>query len=112
MAQAAFVYEDALSRHVLRSDHPMRPARLRHTYELLAAYGAFDGESSRLIDPRAATEEELEWVHTPEYVAAVRSLSTGLNTAGSGGSGINRNGSGSATGGTTPSTRGCTMRPY
>ena len=88
MAQAAFVYEDALSRHVLRSDHPMRPARLRHTYELLAAYGAFDGETSRLIDPRAATEDELEWVHTPEYVAAVRSLSAGRNTAGSGGSGI------------------------
>ncbi len=80
MARAAFVYADALSRHVLRTDHPMRPERLRHTYELLAAYGAFDGETSRLIDPRAATEEELEWVHTPEYLAAVRSLSAGLAT--------------------------------
>ena len=79
MPRAAFVYADALSRHTLRADHPMRPARLRHTYELLAAYGAFDGDTSRLIDPRAATEEELEWVHTPEYVAAVRSLSAGLN---------------------------------
>ena len=81
MAEAAFVYDDALSRHVLRADHPMRPARLRYTYELLAAYGAFDGESSRLISPRTATEEEVEWVHTPEYVAAVRSLSAGLAAA-------------------------------
>lgn len=81
MPRAAFVYADALSRHTLRADHPMRPARLRYTYELLAAYGAFDGDSSRLIDPRAATDEELEWVHTPEYVAAVRSLSAGLNLA-------------------------------
>lgn len=79
MPRAAFVYADALSRHVLRADHPMRPARLRYTYELLAAYGAFDGESSRLMSPRSATEEELEWVHTPEYIAAVRSLSAGLN---------------------------------
>ena len=79
MPRAAFVYADELSRHVLRADHPMRPARLRYTYELLNAYGAFDGESSRLVSPRSATEEELEWVHTPEYIAAVRSLSAGLN---------------------------------
>ena len=78
MPNAAFVYDDALSRHVLRSDHPMRPIRLRHTYELLSAYGAFDGDASLLIDPRAATEAELEWVHTRDYVAAVRSLSAGL----------------------------------
>ena len=80
MPTAAFVYEDALSRHVLRSDHPMRPVRLRHTYELLSAYGAFDGEASLLIDPRATTEAELEWVHTRDYIAAVRSLSAGLAT--------------------------------
>ena len=81
MPRAAFVYGDALSRHILRADHPMRPARLRYTYELLNAYGAFDGESSRLVSPRSATEEELAWVHTPEYIAAVRSLSSGLNLA-------------------------------
>ena len=81
MPNAAFVYEDALSQHVLRSDHPMRPIRLRHTYELLSAYGAFDGDASLLIDPRAATEAELEWVHTGDYVAAVRSLSAGLAPA-------------------------------
>ncbi len=80
MPAAAFVYADALSRHVLRSDHPMRPVRLRYTYELLNAYGAFDGGASRLIDPRAAAETELEWVHTRDYIAAVRSLSAGLTT--------------------------------
>ena len=80
MPTAAFVYDDALSRHVLRNDHPMRPVRLRHTYELLSAYGAFDGDTSLLVDPRAATERELEWVHTRDYIAAVRSLSAGLAT--------------------------------
>ena len=39
MPRAAFVYDDAMSQHVLRQDHPMRPVRLRHTYELLDAYG-------------------------------------------------------------------------
>jgi len=79
MARAAFVYQDEMSRHVLRPDHPMRPARLRHTYELLDAYGAFDQEASLLVTPRSATEEELQSLHTPEYVSAVRSLSLGLS---------------------------------
>ena len=72
--RAAFVYGDALSEHQLRHDHPMRPVRLRHTYELLEAYGAFDGDSSILVPPRPATEEELRWLHVPDYVVAVRVL--------------------------------------
>lgn len=79
MGRAAFVYEDALSRHVLRHDHPMRPVRLRYTYELLQAYGAFDGRASLLVPPRPATEEELRWLHAPDYIAAVRTFSLGLS---------------------------------
>ena len=75
--QAAFVYDDALSRHELRSDHPMRPVRLRYTYQLLQEYGAFDHPGAVLLGPRSATEEELAWLHTGEYVAAVRNLGSG-----------------------------------
>jgi acetoin utilization protein AcuC len=80
MPKAAFVYDDTLADHVLRADHPMRPIRLRHTYQLLDSYGAFDGESSLLVRPRPATREELEWLHTGDYVTAVQSLSAGLTT--------------------------------
>lgn len=73
MRKAAFVYDEAVSHHVLREGHVMRPTRLRYTYELLEAYGAF--RDSRLVPPRHATEEELLWFHSPDYVAAVRSLS-------------------------------------
>jgi acetoin utilization protein AcuC len=76
MGRAAFVYEDALSRHILRPDHPMQPVRLRHTYELLQAYGAFDGHTSLLVPSRPAVEEELRWLHAPEYIAAVRTFSS------------------------------------
>jgi len=79
MTRAAFIYESALSQHVLRQDHPMRPARLRHTYQLLQAYGAFDDEKSQLLAPRPATLEELGLLHTSEYIAAVRGLSSGLS---------------------------------
>jgi acetoin utilization protein AcuC len=77
MPRAAFIYEDSLSRHELRSDHPMRPVRLRYTYQLLQEYGAFDHPDAVLLDPRSATEEELAWLHTPEYVAAVKALGSG-----------------------------------
>ena len=74
MGRSAFVYDDALSRHELRSDHPMRPVRLRYTYELLQEYSAFDHPDALLLDPRLATDEELLWLHTSDYVAAVKAL--------------------------------------
>jgi len=56
--------------------HPLKPERLRRTYELLCAYGAFNGDSI-LIPAREATPEELALFHTEEYIAAVKSLSRG-----------------------------------
>ena len=77
---AAFVYDDVLSRHVLSEAHPMKPARLRYTYELLDAYGAFDAPNTRLVPPRQATEEEVLVYHTSAYVRAVQSFSRGEGT--------------------------------
>ena len=79
--KAAYVYADALSRHVLRDGHPMRPARLRYTYDLLNAYGAFEDERAMLVPPRPATVEELTAFHTEDYVEAVRRLSAGEENA-------------------------------
>lgn len=75
--KAAFVYHDALSRHVLRPDHPLKAIRLQYTYELLEAYGAFGGEGSVLVEPRPATEAEIKSLHADEYVEAVKSFSRG-----------------------------------
>ena len=76
MGRTAFIYDDVLSRHELRPDHPMRPVRLRYTYELLQEYSAFDHPDALLLDPRLATDEELLWLHTIEYVAAVKAMSS------------------------------------
>jgi len=78
--RAAFVYDEAMSQHQLRADHPMRPIRLQHTFDLLNAYSAFDGSSSRLVPARAASEQELGWLHTQEYMEAVKSFSLGLSS--------------------------------
>ena len=79
LTAAAFVYADRLSRHVLREGHPMRPVRLRYTYELLEALGAFQPPDSSLVEPRPASEEDLLACHTRDYVDATRSLSAGLS---------------------------------
>ena len=70
---AAFVYDPSLSQHVLRQDHPMRPIRLQHTYDLLDAYGAF--RDADVIPPRQATVAELATFHSRPYIEAVERLS-------------------------------------
>ena len=75
--KTAFIYSDSLSKHTLSETHPMKPVRLRYTYELLEAYGAFDAPNVSLVSPRAASNDELLWYHSPEYIEAVRRLNDG-----------------------------------
>ena len=75
--KTAFIYSDSLSQHTLSETHPMKPIRLRYTYELLEAYGAFDAPNVSLVGPRVAANDELLWYHSPEYIEAVRQLNDG-----------------------------------
>ena len=75
--KTAFIYTDALSRHTLSDTHPMKPARLRYTHELLQAYGAFDAPNVSVAAPREAVVEELLWYHSADYIDAVRRLNDG-----------------------------------
>src|SRR2546421_27928 len=56
--------------------HPMQPRRLVAMMDLLESCGLWQrsDEASRL-PLRAATDEELGLVHTPDYIAAVKRLS-------------------------------------
>ena len=76
--KTAFIYDQSMAAHVLRSDHPMKPIRIKNTYELLCAYGAFDLDHY-VVRPRPATEGELQSFHTLEYISAVESISQGLH---------------------------------
>lgn len=77
MIKAAFIYDITLSQHVLREDHPLRPSRLQYTYELLDAYGAFNGSASKIISPQPADEATLLTFHTKDYIEVVKRLSRG-----------------------------------
>ena len=76
-ANAAFVYAEHLTQYRARPDHPLQPRRLKLVYELLEAYGVFNGSKAQVAAPRIATRDEVEWSHDPDYVSAVRELSLG-----------------------------------
>ncbi len=77
MHKAALICAKELWAHGHGPMHPMRPERLRMTWELLNAYHAFDMPGSQVIPPQPATPQELALWHTPEYIDAVRRLSAG-----------------------------------
>ena len=74
LRKSVFVYDDVLSHHVLSESHPMKPVRLQYTHDLLQAYNAFDADTSNLVEPRRATDEELLSHHTPAYIDAVNAI--------------------------------------
>jgi acetoin utilization protein AcuC len=80
MTKSAFIYDEALAEHKLSDTHPLKPVRLRYTYELLESYGAFQAPGSALVSPRPATEDEVLSFHTPDYVSAIKLLSRGGTT--------------------------------
>ena len=76
-AQAAFIYDERMSAHVLSDAHPMKPVRLGYVRSLLESYGAFGAPNSSVEKPREATKAELAWFHDPEYVDGVEAIGEG-----------------------------------
>ena len=77
MTRTAFLCSPGLWLSGHGTSHPLRPERLRRTYELLSAYDAFGRRDSLLVEPHPATVEEICLFHTPKYVEVVRQLSGG-----------------------------------
>ncbi|MBM3934305.1 MAG: acetoin utilization protein AcuC [SAR202 cluster bacterium] len=75
--RTAFIYDDSMADHVLSEDHPMKPVRLRYTFDLAGQYGLLETPRSTLVASRMATVDEITRFHTPDYVAAVRAISNG-----------------------------------
>jgi acetoin utilization protein AcuC len=57
--------------------HPLRPARVILTRELIRAYGLIDGQRVTETTARSATDEELLTVHTEDYLEAVKRAGAG-----------------------------------
>jgi len=73
--QTAYIYSDSFQKYDLSPWHPMKPVRLMLTASLMRAYGLPQRDNVSEVEPRLATDEELELIHGPEYIGKVRELS-------------------------------------
>ncbi|MBI5969931.1 MAG: acetoin utilization protein AcuC [Deltaproteobacteria bacterium] len=74
----ALVYSDRFGAFHYGADHPMRPARLRLTFDLMSELGLTNLPDAVIIEARQAVEGELLLFHTPEYLRVLREANTGV----------------------------------
>jgi acetoin utilization protein AcuC len=65
-------WDDGLIGYDFGPGHPLAPVRVELTVDLARSFGIFDEDSVRLAVPAPATQGELELVHDPAYIDAVR----------------------------------------
>ena len=84
-------WDEQLTRYDFGPEHPLAPIRVDLTIALARALGVLSAPGVSVAAPEPATDAELELVHSPAYIAAVRRaggdvpdpsvLSYGLGTA-------------------------------
>ncbi len=75
--RTAFLYTDAFAGFDYGSGHPLKPFRLKLTYELIRACGLLEPADPRVIEPSAASLDDLLTFHTPGYIAVLRASNGG-----------------------------------
>lgn len=76
MTRPLFFYSDDLLHYDMGPQHPLKPQRLRRTYDLLASYGAIE-TGLEVAAPSLASWEEVADVHSRDYLEAINRLSSG-----------------------------------
>lgn len=72
---SAFIYSDDFRGYSFSPDHPFNQLRVTLTYDLLQKGGFIS--PSQIISPQMATDEEIAYVHTEEYINAVKRAGEG-----------------------------------
>ena len=91
--KSLLVWDDGFLNYDFGPSHPLRPIRVKLTYDLLRATGTLENQAVQIASPRLASREEIKLFHDEEYVRLVETYS--------------RKGSGLLDMGDTPAFRGC-----
>ncbi len=75
--KTAFVYSDEFAQFDYGSDHPLKPFRLKLTYELIKACHLLEPTDPRLVKPIPAAPEDLLIWHTSEYIDMLKASNSG-----------------------------------
>ncbi len=73
--KVGLIYTNEYQKYNFGPQHPLRPLRIKLTYSLIEKLGLLNNESLEIIAPRMCTSEELEMVHSKDYIEAVKRLS-------------------------------------
>ena len=69
------VYTDAFQQYDFGPSHPLKPTRLKLTFELMRAIGLLSDPNVRVVEPRQATRDELLLFHEEDYLNLVKRVS-------------------------------------
>lgn len=76
--KCAYIYSDEFAKAVYSDSHPMRPMRLKLTYELTKELGLLCGDNISQIEARRATEDEILKFHCQSYIDILKSADDGV----------------------------------
>jgi acetoin utilization protein AcuC len=89
----SIVYSEKFQQYDFGPSHPLKPTRLKLTFELMRSLGLLTASNVAVEEPRMASREELRLFHSEEYLQLVEQMS--------------RTGSGLLDMGDTPAFKGC-----
>lgn len=78
MIKTAFIYNNKLSDYEYGADHPMKPLRLRLTYELIKSYELLNMPRVININPEPASLDTLLLFHKKDYIEFLKNASEGF----------------------------------
>lgn len=70
--RTGIAYDERMCRYRFHGNHPERPARITFIYQKLVDIGLV--EKCKLIEPRHATEEELQTRHSLKHISLIQSI--------------------------------------
>ena len=80
--KSAFIYSNDFAKYDYGPGHPLKPFRLKLTYELIKAYGLISSPDVSVVEAAPALEEDLLLYHTRDYVDALKTVNSGFEAAG------------------------------
>jgi acetoin utilization protein AcuC len=73
--KVVLIYTDQYQKYDFGPEHPLRPLRLKLTYDLMEKLNLLSHKRREIKEPIVASQEQIERAHDPEYVEVVKKLS-------------------------------------
>ena len=75
MQKIGLVFSEKYQKYNFGPRHPLRPLRVSLTFSLMEKLGLLENKGLEIISPRLCTFDELESIHSKNYIEAVKKLS-------------------------------------